>query len=141
MGNNMTVLQMTTGARGRSEFSEEETQQLLALAEIIEHFRLIRNTMSVHLVEAFVKVAAKEGLPVKDYATQQGVAHSVMSRHLLDLSDTLRTGHEGLKLLRRRQNIDNLKETEYRLTPQGTALARGILKTLSKAFHKEGQAK
>jgi hypothetical protein len=89
------------------------------LMHVIHRFRLIRQTMPVHLIEALLRVALDEGKSVKHYAQQSAVSTSVMSRHLLDLGTEFRNGEQGLGLIEKKVAAHSLREHEVYLTLKG----------------------
>lgn len=110
--------------------SEDDKRTLNALLDVLEQFRLMRGTVPVHLVSAFLRVALHEGKSTRQYADDSGVSPSVMSRHLLDVGPKLRTGDEGLGLVQAKQAPENLRRNEMVLSPKGVALARRIARRL-----------
>src|SRR5262245_42960712 len=106
---------------------ERTSRTVFDLTPILVHppfviFRLIRKTMPLQYVTAFLLVAQEEGLSVSEYARRANVSVSVMSRHLLDIGDRTRRGEEGFGLVTARMRPENMREHEYVLTPKGRAL-------------------
>lgn len=98
---------------------EDSKRAVRRLMHVIHRFRLIRQTMPVHLIEALLRVSLDEGKSVKHYAEQSAVSTSVMSRHLLDLGDEFRNGEPGMGLITKKVAAHSLREQEVYLTPKG----------------------
>jgi len=79
----------------------------------------IDDTIPVQIAHTFVKVCMNPGKGVVELAELTGASKSTMSRHLLDLSETLRTGAPGYGLLLRTVDPTNLRSVVYTLTPRG----------------------
>ena len=108
-------------------FSEAERKSGRTLMAALECFKELRSTMPMQYVITFLLVADEEGLTVGDYAKKAGVAGSVMSRHLLDLSVHQRTKTgAGFAIIETRQNLKNLREHTVHLTDKGRALFHRI---------------
>lgn len=90
----------------------------------------IGEVVPVQLAHTFILVARNEGLGVVELADRAGTNKSTMSRHLLDLSGTLRSGAEGYGLLNRTQDPTNLRSILYTLTPKGRLLINQIAEIL-----------
>jgi DNA-binding MarR family transcriptional regulator len=97
------------------------------LLAALEPFRIVRGTMPLQYVFAFLLVAEEEGLGVVDYAKRAGVSISVMSRHLLDIGERNRHMEKGFGLVAFRSNPMELRRHEYFLTDKGRALLRKVL--------------
>ncbi len=98
---------------------ETADADLRKLLDIVERFRSARQTLSIGQVSVFLRVAIEEGLTVNDYAKSLGMAQSMMSRTLLDLSETPRGGSPGLGLLLRKHSATSLRDVNYFLSPKG----------------------
>ena len=90
----------------------------------------IGEVVPVQIAHTFILVARNEGLGVQDLADRAGTNKSTMSRHLLDLSGTLRSGAEGYGLLNRTQDPSNLRSVFYTLTPKGKLLINQLVEIL-----------
>ena len=97
----------------------------------LDVFREVHPTAPLHLVTAYLRVCVEEGLGVKDYAEQAGVANTVMSRHLLDLGSQLRSREPGLGLVENEQDPQELRRYRMSLTHRGHQLALRMLARLS----------
>ncbi|MBB3692993.1 hypothetical protein [Sphingomonas sp. BK580] len=80
----------------------------------------------VQLFHTFVLVCLNEGIGVQALADKAGASKGTMSRHLLDLSSTLRNGEEGYGLLSRIQDPTSLRNVQYVLTNKGKLLKNQI---------------
>jgi len=116
----------------REPLGEEPKRALQRLMAAIEHFRSIRHTMPLQYVHTFLLVARNEGLSLREYAEQAGVANSVMSRHLQDIGDRNRAMEPGFGLVTYRPHPMELRKHEYFLTPVGKALAHKIARTMER---------
>jgi DNA-binding MarR family transcriptional regulator len=81
---------------------------------------------SVKVVESFCLAATNEGKSVVELAKLAGSTRTTMSRHLMDLSEMLRNGKDGYKLLQRNQDPRNMRTVFYTLTPKGHKLSRKL---------------
>lgn len=81
---------------------------------------------SVKVVESFCLAAENEGMGVVELAKLAGSTRTTMSRHLMDLSELLRNGKDGYKLLQRGQDPKNMRTVFYTLTPKGHKLIRKL---------------
>lgn len=97
-----------------------------ALLFALEPFFAIRSTMPASAVQAFLLVAEKEGLSVNEYAKKANLPPTTMSRHLLDMGERTRNYEAGAGLIEGADNLMNLREKQYRLTPKGRALLASI---------------
>lgn len=130
----MLELSMPTGGRRGSKegdaLSASDKLELTKLLDILEQFRVLRSTMPVHQVCALLRVAIEPGEGVNHYMQRAGVAQSVMSRHLLDLADTLRNNEPGMELLTRKQSPISAREAQYFLSSKGRQIVNQILSTM-----------
>lgn len=110
----------------------DKTERTLKKADRL--FAAIRSatapTVPVQLAHTFVLVAQNEGTGVVALAEMAGATKGTMSRHLLDLSDRLRSGEEGYGLLQRTQDPTNLRSVTYTLTSKGKLLKRQMVDIL-----------
>lgn len=74
------------------------------------------------LVQAFLTVAANEGMTLTEIAEKLGTNLSTASRQLLDLSDRNRKMEPGYQLVSRQTDPTNLRVNRYTLTPKGKLL-------------------
>jgi DNA-binding MarR family transcriptional regulator len=109
---------------------ETDRRTLRRLMHVIHRFRLVRQTMPAHLIEALLRVALDEGRSVKWYAEQSAVSTSVMSRHLLDLGSEFRSGDAGLELVEKRTAAHSLREHEVYLTAKGRHTVKEVANIL-----------
>lgn len=56
---------------------------------------------------------------LQELADMSGIRKATMSRYLLDLSDKLRTGDNGYKLINRDIDPEELRRNMYTLAPRG----------------------
>lgn len=92
---------------------------------------MIADDVSMKVVHAFLLVCLNEGKGTIELADMAGVSKSTMSRHLLDLSENLRSGDSGYDLLSRTQDPNNMRSVRYILTPKGKMLRNNIASLLS----------
>lgn len=98
---------------------------------IFDAFRAqIDETVPLQLATTFMVVAETEGKGVSELAEIVGANKSTMSRHLLDLSDTLRTGQPGYGLLTRTSDPGNLRTVLYMLSPKGKLFHQQLMDIL-----------
>lgn len=101
------------------DMDEVNKRTLRRLLNALDRFRLVRQTIPLHLLTALFRVALDEGKSVKQYAQESAVSTSTMSRHLLDLGSEYRSGEQGLGLVEKRVSAHSLREQEVYLTPKG----------------------
>ena len=116
---------------GSKKGSEEDKATSKRLLGALEPFRVLRATMPLQYVTAFLLVAEEEGLGVVDYARRAGVSISVMSRHLLDIGERDRYMNEGFGLITSRDNPMELRRKEFMLTDKGRAVFHKIKRSLA----------
>ncbi len=75
--------------------------------------------LSMPLVQTFLTAARNEGRTVNDLAELANGPRSTVSRHLLDMSETLRNGKPGYDLLNRVRHPKDLRSVIFVLTPKG----------------------
>ena len=112
----------------------EERPKVDVLLAALEPFAILRGTMPLQYVRAFLLVAREEGLGVGDYADRAGVAQSVMTRHLRHLSDlgpSNRHHEEGFGLITSQPDPMNRRKHQVSLTPKGKALWHRIGRALA----------
>jgi DNA-binding MarR family transcriptional regulator len=90
----------------------------------------IDETIPVQIAHTFVIVARNEGKGVVELAEIAGTNKSTMSRHLLDLSESLRSGQPGYGLLIRASDPGNLRSVLYTLSPRGKLLLGNLVGVL-----------
>ena len=117
-----------------TSLNDEERAALARLLDTLDEFRLMRATMSIHELSAFIRVGLDEGNNVKHYAQVSGVHPSLMSKHLSDLGVKARNGEQGLNLVEPRKHHTNLRDNAMVLTVKGRALLHKMAKRLSKSF-------
>jgi DNA-binding MarR family transcriptional regulator len=113
-------------AQGVHIGDKEITQRIRAQRRTLEPWREIRQTMPLQYVYTFLLVAERPGLPVLEYAKIAGVAHTVMSRHILDLGPRNRKMEPGFGLLETRQDQQDLRVHTVHLTREGERLKRRL---------------
>jgi len=105
--------------------SPSDTHALMRLAWALSRFREVYPKATLRQASAFLAVAVTPGYGPTEYAKALGTVQPVASRWLLDLGSNGRE-HEGLGLLERRVDPENLRQVQYTLTPDGDVLARSI---------------
>jgi DNA-binding transcriptional ArsR family regulator len=105
--------------------SDEHKRTARAVRGVLQMFlREFRHDMPAQYINSFCLVVEDEGRSVTEYAERAGVSKSVMSRHLLDIGDRLRTMETGHGLVT--SYVDLLVDARRHvivLTPKGRALA------------------
>lgn len=112
--------------------SDDEAKQLKRLLKSLNTFRLLKDTMPLQYVMAFLAVATDEGKGVKDYAEKLGVNQTTMSRHLLDIGPRNRNMEDGFNLVQYRASPFELRRHEYYLTAKGRQLINHVLRELER---------
>ncbi|KIU29290.1 hypothetical protein SR41_04585 [Sphingomonas melonis] len=111
--------------------TDNKTKALKKANQVLTAFRsTIDEVIPIQIAHAFLIVAQNEGKGVVELADLAGANKSTMSRHLLDLSDQLRTGQPGYGLLVRSQDPTNLRSVIYSLSPKGKLLVNQIANIL-----------
>lgn len=87
----------------------------------------IGETIPVQVVHTFITVARQGSVTTNELAELVGSTASTVSRHLLDLSTTLRSGAPGYGLLNRAQDPTNLRVVHYTLTAKGKLLLNQLV--------------
>src|SRR5262249_24523401 len=111
-------------------FTEEEKRDFDAFRTALKLFLEKKPLISVLYVDALLAVALNEGGTVNEYALVTNVSPSVMSRHLLDLSDVDRQNHKGLALVITMRDLKDPRITRTVLSAEGKELMRGVLRRL-----------
>jgi DNA-binding MarR family transcriptional regulator len=115
------------GTLGEYEKENREMRQATtAFMRSIKEIMDINPSMPVSQVYVLTTVALNEGKSLIELSRQTGIRHATMSRYLLDLSDKLRTGDEGYKLVNRDIDPEELRRNMYTLAPKGRFLFRKI---------------
>jgi DNA-binding MarR family transcriptional regulator len=109
--------------------SRQTTVRSVLLA--LDPFFELRGTMPARAIQAFLIVADKPGLSVGEYARIARCSPTTMSRNLLDLGERDRVGNEGHGLVEGRDNLANLREKVYRLTPNGEQFLTRIVNRIA----------
>lgn len=119
--------QSQIGLRGKPVTNEQDNRHLTKLSRMMDTFSAATGDhASVKVVESFCLAATHEGMSVVDLAKLAGSTRTTMSRHLMDLSEILRNGKDGYKLLQRNQDPRNMRTVFYTLTPKGHKLSRKL---------------
>lgn len=111
----------------RRPLSDPEKRAAGSLHAALKPFFKLRGLLPGQHIMMFLHVAMDEGHDVGEYALRAGVSKSVMTRYILDLSNHMRSGEEGLGLLERRPDPTELRRHQVFLTRHGHALAHEIL--------------
>jgi DNA-binding MarR family transcriptional regulator len=82
------------------------------------------------LVQAFLTVAANEGLTLTEISDKLGTNLSTASRQLLDLSDRNRKMEPGYQLVCRTVDPSNLRVNRYTLTNKGKLLVDELVEIM-----------
>ena len=118
---------MTNGTVGDFEKENREMRQastafMRSIKEIVD----INPSMPAAQIYVLATVALNEGKSLVELSKLTGLRHATMSRYLLDLSDKLRTGEEGYKLVNRDMDPEEYRRNMYTLAPKGRYLFRKI---------------
>lgn len=107
--------------------AEKASKALRKVDRVLSAIRAASSSsVPVQLVHTFILVAENEGAGVVELSEKAGATKGTMSRHLLDLSDRLRSGEPGYGLLQRTPDPTNLRSVSYTLTSKGKLLKRQI---------------
>lgn len=90
----------------------------------------IGETIPMQVAHTFIVVARQKSVTVNELAELVGSTASTVSRHLLDLSGTLRSGAPGYGLLDRVQDPTNLRVVHYSLNAKGRLLLNNLVDIL-----------
>jgi len=118
---------MTVRTVHNAKRSEAQVSFIRTMLATLDPFFRIRTAIPARCVQAFFLVAEKEGLSVAEYAKRAGMSPTTMSRNLLDLGERDRKFEEGAGLVEGRDNVLNLREKIYTLSPKGRALLTTIM--------------
>jgi len=101
--------------------TEEEMRSVLkGVEQFLSGFDDVGSSaMSLTQLRLFLAVAANEGQSGIELSTRVKVPRATATRHLLDLSDKLRSGDKGYGLILRDTDPQNLKTNRYYLSPKG----------------------
>ncbi|MDF0490929.1 hypothetical protein PX554_22630 [Sphingomonas sp. H39-1-10] len=88
--------------------------------------RVFQEAMTVEIplsvVQTFLMVAQNEGKTPKELEALMHGNRSTTSRHLLDLSENLRSGKPGYGLLVRKRNPGDLRSAIFKVSARGRAV-------------------
>lgn len=112
------------------ELSDDDKRTLKSLAEVLDHFSMLRANIPVHQVTLLLRLALDEGKSQRHYSAAFGLPTSTVSRAMLDLGKKMRTGEDGLGLVEERTAPHSLREHEVFLSPKGKELLRKSAKKL-----------
>jgi DNA-binding MarR family transcriptional regulator len=120
--------------------SDEDRDVVAAFLQMLEPLFAVKSTMPLQYVKSLLLVALNEGAGVTELALKAGQQQSVMSRHLLDIGDRSRTMKPGMGLVTSRANPNELRKSEYFVTPEGVAVLNKVIRALrsSAAFKRKG---
>lgn len=99
---------------------------LRSIKEIME----VNQGMPAAQIYVLLLVALNEGKSLVELSQMSGLRQATMSRYLLDLSDKLRDGSSGFKLVNRETDPVELRKNMYSLAPKG----RHLIKSLCENF-------
>jgi DNA-binding MarR family transcriptional regulator len=109
----------------------ENTKATRGIKKIDRLFASVRSgigeTIPVQVAHTFIIVARQGSVTTNELAALVGSTPSTVSRHLLDLSGTLRSGAPGYGLLNRAQDPTNLRVVHYTLTAKGKLLLNQLV--------------
>ena len=111
-------------------FEGHSAEALLTAYQVLDVFRSARDTMPVQLAQSLLLVALNEGASLRDMQSKTQWSMSTMSRHLLDLGHRDRRMEAGLDLITMRQNPQQLRTNEDRLSKKGKELLARIVQTV-----------
>ena len=115
---------------GKPSFTAEEKAYIEGLLLALEPFLEIRHTMPLQYVTSFLRVALEEGEGVTEYAKKADVSKTVMTRHLLDIGERDREGHEGFGLVLQKRDPQDLRINRTYVAPKGAAKMRKAISAL-----------
>lgn len=126
MLSNSGVVTASGEARVTVQGDDADRRVIRRLFNVLERFRLVRQTMPVHLLTALFRVYLEEGKSVIHYARESNVSQSVMSRHLIELGNEPYHGKPMLGLIEKRMSPTSLREYEVYLTPKGRRVVKEV---------------
>ena len=119
---------MTENMNGSGDHTRATTNGLLrAIREIME----VNQGMPAAQIYVLMTVALNEGKSLVELSQMTGLRQATISRYLLDLSDKLRDGSTGFKLVNRETDPEELRKNMYSLSPKG----RHLVKSMTSHFH------
>lgn len=106
-----------------------------ALKKLMRSVAFLRSSLDENIpltvVHSFLTVAQHPGEGVMNLSNRVGVSKSTMSRHLLDLSDRLRTGAPGYEVLKRTHDPVDLRGVRYTITAKGTLILNQLIEIMN----------
>jgi DNA-binding MarR family transcriptional regulator len=112
--------------------SNADKATLLNMQAALKPFFELRDTMPLQYVTAFLLVAVKEGQTVGELATRAGIAPSLMTRHLADLSQINRYHGDGHDLIAKKDDPKDKRIKRQHLTVSGHRVVGQILGALTR---------
>lgn len=95
---------------------------LRSIKEIME----VNQGMPAAQIYVLLLVALNEGKSLVELSQMSGLPQATISRYLLDLSDKLRNGGTGFKLVNREIDPEELRKNMYSLAPKGRHLIKSM---------------
>jgi DNA-binding MarR family transcriptional regulator len=115
-----------------TDFGEVDKEKLAmskvntAVMRSLKEFMEVNPSMPVSQAYVLTLVANNEGLSLVELSNLSGLRNATISRYLLDLSDRLRTGEDGYKLVTREIDPMELRRNMYTLAPKGRHLLKRV---------------
>ena len=105
------------------EMRKAVTGVLKTMRDVME----INPGMPAAQIYVLMLVTLNEGKSLQELADMSGTRKATMSRYLLDLSDKLRTGDSGYKLINRDIDPEELRRNMYTLAPRGRHFINNVV--------------
>jgi len=107
--------------------TNSDTAYISKAVRLLRALRLgIADDISIQLAHTFMIVAENEGKTVNELGELVGSSRTTISRHLLDLSERLRNGEAGYKLVNRIQHPTDLRSVIFTVSPRGRQVLNSV---------------
>jgi len=109
------------------KLGKDDALKAQRLLQAVQTFRDVEPAFPASYMAAFLLVALKPGGGPTDYAPHLGTIPPIASRMFLEIGDKARAGGPGYGLITRKHDMDDLRATNYMLTPKGKLFLRRLL--------------
>ena len=106
-----------------------ELKKLIRITEVLRD--RIGHNISLAVVHTFLLAVQHPDEGVVDLTKRLKTNKATVSRHLLDLSEKLRTGEPGYGVLKRMPDQPDLREVRYSVTPKGAEILNSLSNILT----------
>lgn len=110
----------------------EDRRSIRTALRVVEAFRTIDVEMPIQTAATFLIIAENEGISQQDIKDRLGMASSTASRNVAALSERHRLGKPGYNLVVQREDLEDRRRKTHHLTPQGRAVLRQVIDSLSR---------